>query len=321
MLAWSSAAFADPATAEALFREGRRLLDEGRYDEACPKLAESQAQDPASGTLINLALCYEKQGRLATAWAHYRFAAELARKDGRKDRVTTAEAKTVELESRVPRLIVHTVEPRPGMEAHWAGVRIGAAAFDTPIPVDPGSYVVTVSAPGFVDYVQSISIEQEESRTLEIPALAALPPPPTSAAPAAPAAPIVVVPPTRPHFATPVAAEKTQKSSPVPGLVVGGIGLVALGVGTYFGLSSLDAYDEAEKACPTHRGCNETARDAREEAENKAWIANISFAAGIVATGVGAWLVLGSKGEGAKTVSVRVAPAPNGAVLRVRASL
>ena len=319
MLAWSSAAFADPATAEALFREGRRLLDEGRYDEACPKLAESQAQDPASGTLINLALCYEKQGRLATAWAHYHSAAELARKDGRADRVATAEAKTVELESRVPRLIVHAVEPRPGMEARWAAVRIGAAAFDTPIPVDPGSYVVTVSAPGFGDYVQSISIEQKESRTLEIPALAALPAPPPSAAPAAPVT--VLVPTTRPHSATPVAAEKTQKSSPVPGLVVGGIGLVALGVGTYFALSSLDAYDEAEKACPTHRGCNETARDAREEAETKAWFANISLAAGIVATGVGAWLVLGSSRESAKTVSVRVVPAPHGAVLRVRASL
>src|SRR5688572_16417056 len=139
LLTWSGSALGDPATAEALFRDGRRLLDEGRYDEACSKLAESQAQDPASGTLINLALCYEKQGRLATAWAHYRSAAVLARKDGRADRVATAEQKTAELEGRVPHLVLHAAEPRSGMEARWGSVRMGAGAFDTPIPVDPGT--------------------------------------------------------------------------------------------------------------------------------------------------------------------------------------
>ena len=37
--------------ADALFKEGRALLDAKKFDEACPKLAESQRLDPGAGTL------------------------------------------------------------------------------------------------------------------------------------------------------------------------------------------------------------------------------------------------------------------------------
>ena len=57
----------------------------GNTAEACARFAESYRFEASSGTLINLALCHEKEGKIATAWAEYRDAARVARDWGRKE--------------------------------------------------------------------------------------------------------------------------------------------------------------------------------------------------------------------------------------------
>src|SRR3954469_3989630 len=94
----------DPATAQALFDQGRKLMGQERWAEACPKLEESQRLDPAGGTLLHLALCREHEGRIATAWALYQDAALQAKRDNRKDRAKIAQDRVDALSSRLPRL-------------------------------------------------------------------------------------------------------------------------------------------------------------------------------------------------------------------------
>src|SRR6187402_592492 len=92
--------------AQALFDEGRRLMDAKRYGDACPKLAESQRLDPGGGTLLNLAICHENEGRLATAWTEFNEALGVARREGRTDREQEATDHAQRLERLLPRLTV-----------------------------------------------------------------------------------------------------------------------------------------------------------------------------------------------------------------------
>src|SRR5687767_12500948 len=76
----------DSLAAEVLFSEARALMKDGRWEEACPKLEASHSLDPALGTLLNLAECYAKVGRTASAWLRYREAAAVAVQQGQKER-------------------------------------------------------------------------------------------------------------------------------------------------------------------------------------------------------------------------------------------
>ena len=83
----------DKAAAESAFLRGRELLKAGKVAEACDSFARSEKLDPQMGTRYNLALCYEQEGRLASAWGLFR---ELAQRDTnsarKKDSTTRAAA-------------------------------------------------------------------------------------------------------------------------------------------------------------------------------------------------------------------------------------
>src|SRR5689334_6286435 len=75
----------DVETARALFRSGRGLVAEGKYEQACPKFEQSLKLDPGLGTKFNLADCYEHLGKTATARTLFLEVAALARQAGQSD--------------------------------------------------------------------------------------------------------------------------------------------------------------------------------------------------------------------------------------------
>ncbi|MBI3206799.1 MAG: hypothetical protein HYZ29_35010 [Myxococcales bacterium] len=271
------------SVAEGLFREGRELMEKGDYPAACPKLAESHRLDPSPGTLLNLASCQEKQGKVASAWASYLAAGRLARTQNRTNIVEEARQRAAELEPKVSYLKIVLSERAPGIQVKIDDVTLESAALGSKIPVDPGERTVSIGAPGHKTVEMKVKIGAEhDSQTLNVPRLEK-------------GEPSEVKPGPKPAPGQPDAGTKTAEASggpPVLAYVVGGVGVVALGVGTAFAFMAKSAYGDAEDQCPTKSNCSSDAMAARDKAETRANIANIGIGLGVVGVGVGAVLLL-----------------------------
>src|SRR5688572_19445665 len=144
----------DIATAQALFDEGKKLMADGKYGDACPKLMESQRLDPGGGTLLAIALCHEGEGKTATAWADFNIALTEARKDKRTERENAAVEHIKTLEAKLTRVRVVVTKKVDGLEVRRDGTLLGAAQWGTPLPVDPGDHEFEAKAPGRVTWKQ-----------------------------------------------------------------------------------------------------------------------------------------------------------------------
>jgi hypothetical protein len=183
-------AFADESEPERLFREARSAMLEGRFDEACPKLEESQRLDPHVGTLLNLAACHERQGKVASAWVEYQKAHTAAQAEGQAERARLAEQRIAVIEPRVPWLRVAVRGDSAGMTATLDGSELSAAALGTEMPVDPGVHVVSGQGAGRRGFEERIELREGERRTVTV----VLDPPPSPSAHEQPPSRLVVEP-------------------------------------------------------------------------------------------------------------------------------
>lgn len=138
----------DTSTAEQLFQEGLAAMQREQFKAACDAFEGSNEADPSPGTEINLALCNEKQGKVATAWGWYRTAAGLADQRGQKERATKARGEAARLEPTLPKLIVVVKTPVEGLTVTRDGTAMPSASVGKEIPVDPGDHAIEVNAKG-----------------------------------------------------------------------------------------------------------------------------------------------------------------------------
>ena len=162
------------AAAELAFREGRELMNQGRYREACPKFAESQRLDPAPGTQLNLADCYEKMGRTATAWETFRAAEAAANEAGQRDFASEARKRAEALQPRLSKLTLTAAEPVAGLEVTLDGKPV-TALLGSAAPVDPGDHQVAAAAPSRQGWSRTVRVDKQGTTvSVEIPALVAI---------------------------------------------------------------------------------------------------------------------------------------------------
>lgn len=280
----------DKATAEILFNEGRAAAQQGKYELACEKLAESQRMDPAAGTLLNLGDCQERLGRTASAWATWLEAAASARSAGQGEREAHARQRA---EALVPRLVTLTVEVPPehrveGLTVMRNDVVLGPPSWGTATPVDPGQYKLSAKAPGYQPWEASIAVREGTPARLLVPRLTpeAVTETP-AAAQAPPVAPAAVAP------SGPVHSKSATGPSPIV-YVAAGVGVVGLGVGTFFGLSAMNKNDDSKDECRTATRCSAEGVELRGEAFDAATISTVGFVAGGVglATAAVLWFAI-----------------------------
>ncbi|WP_437924185.1 tetratricopeptide repeat protein [Sorangium sp. So ce291] len=274
----SGAASAERAVkpmAEALFRQGRDLFKRGQYPEACAKFEESQRLEPKPGTLLNLAVCHEKVGKLATAWAELSSVEEVARREGPPEREAFARAQRAALEERLARLELRMEAPPASLRLTLDGEPLNGAALNAPFPIDPGRHRVAAAAPGKKEWSTALEVPSEQaSIVVTIPALEDAPPP-GALAPRAAAAP-------RPREPKPP-ADSTGTTLMAIGFSVGAVGLV---VGAVAGALTLSKSDALAKVC-TDGGCPPSWSGELSTAKTLANVSNAGFAALAVGAGVG----------------------------------
>lgn len=168
--------------ADALFREGRALMDVRQFSAACEKFESSMKLSPALGTRLNLAVCNEKRGRLASAWLGFKASETQATAQNLPDFVRLAKEHLRDLTPRVPQLVVVGELPTNSVTMKRPGYPDTTLVLGEPSPVDPTNAndpndVVRffVEVPGMAPISASVTMISEGTRPIIVmPAPAAL---------------------------------------------------------------------------------------------------------------------------------------------------
>jgi len=308
------------ARAQRLFDDARALMKEGRFAEACPKLAESQALDPGGGTLLNLGICWKQEGRTATAHRILSDALAQARTDGRSDRVATAERHLAELAPRLSRLTI-VVPPRglpEDVTVTIDGSPVTREPWGTALPVDPGEHELTATQPGHEDFSQKFELGAEaDSKQLFIPELPPLSTPnPVPLPPPLAPEPVAVEPPHPVPAAAPPPPQDNQTRTVGWALVGGGAASMALG--TYFGARALSLKADSDRYYDGTHCTQQSCVDDFNQAKSSALVSDIALGVGAVAIGAGLYLVLKPLPTAPKTLAFAVSASPYSAIATAR---
>jgi tetratricopeptide (TPR) repeat protein len=283
------------AQADALFDEGKQLLASGDYAKACADFESSLKLLPQLGTHLNLADCYAKAGRVASAWAEFRESASVASKAG-DPRADFAKQRAAELEKKIDKLVITAP---PGTPADLAVTRDGQKVLPEligkPIPIDAGKHTIEATATGFAPFSTEVDVEGEATVST---AAIVLQPLGGAGAPA----PVRPPPPTVSEGAS---GRKTV------GIVLLAGGAAVLGTGLVFGGLASSEWGSSKSDCTTSTVCGDTGYDHVQSAYRDARIADVLVFGGaaVAITGAIVWLTAPSSHPHA---AMTVLPAPGG---------
>lgn len=297
---------ANVAAAETLFKEGQRLMTARDYEHACPKLAESQRLDPGTGTLLNLATCYEEGGKKATAWLTWLEAARSARVANQTDREELARESAARLESQLGRLTISVSPDAPSdLTVKRGNEELARATWGSALPLDAGKYVIEASSPGHETFQKEVTVVDGENVTIHVPQL--------TLATSAPAPAPVPAPSQQDEGSSDGSAQRTW------GYVLGGVGVVGVGVGAVLGVLAIGKNNDSKEFCTgvDDKICTQPGVDLRNEAFGMATGSTIAVGVGAAVAATGVILILTAPSSSTQVAAV---PSWDGGSVVVRGS-
>ena len=273
----SGAALAAPpadvrAVAEQLYQDAYELARGGRHAEACPKLEESDRLDPANGTKLELARCYQSTRRPASAWALYVTVADADHVSGKNpEREALARAGALAIEPSLPVLTIvvpAAVASLPGIEIKRDSLVLEKPAWGMAVPIDLGEHRVTASIAGKALWEGRCTAAKLGDRVeIRVPTLHE----PRQVA--------------READRDPPAREGSTRRALL--VVTGGVGALGIALGSAFGMTAISRWNDVKSAArtecrdPTHfKGCSMDVADKRADASMFATMSTVSFAIG-----------------------------------------
>lgn len=311
-------AFAGSSLSDELFQQGKALMDQGSFPEACQKFAESLALARRGGTLLNLAVCREEQGLYATALQLLQEAHDVAVRDGRSARVALAEKRIERVRTKLSWLTVKLASGArmSALTLQQDGKELGRDRWGVLQAVDPGQHTIEATAPGRSPFKVTVVVGPAgDEQVVEIPELLfeakgegdhpSLAP---TRGPLGEARASVEAGPSGRRG--PVKAALFSRT--VIGIATIGVGTGALAVGSVFGMKAILDARESHRLCSGNR-CPESGGgyEKYQQARTEAVVANYAVPVGLALAGAGTYLLLRARTHvGAQPVagSLRIVP-------------
>jgi hypothetical protein len=279
---------AHASDAETLFNEGKTLLAQGRAEEACVKLAESEKLEHGLGVRFYLAMCREQTGRYASAWAGYLAVASEASARGQDAREKVARDYAAKVEPKVARARVEVNDTSPDLVVLRNGVVIERDEYGQPIPIDPGTYTFEARAPGHQPWKHVIEVTMDSRLyTVSVPPL-------EKSSDGKDGEGATKAAENEPSRTADDGSSRAIRRTAAGAAAV--VGVVALGVGGYFGIRALDKYNESSPHCRGDQ-CDAIGVGIRADAVSDGTASTIAMVAGagLLATAGILWLLTPSQ--------------------------
>jgi hypothetical protein len=269
--------------ADALFEQGKSRMAAGDLERGCADLAESFRIEAATGSLLALALCHEKQQKNLSALVEYREVLARSERDGRPDRARAAQLKVLTLETKIPSVRIDVPKDRSvdGLVVKLNGTVLRPDQLGTAIAVDGPSVLVEATSARHQTWRSSFPVaEDHQVVALMLPDLENLPPAGSGSAPA-------------PASARSASSPSREPSGPrfphiarVSSLTVAGVGVGVLIASGALTLRAAKLDDRSGARCDGNL-CTQEGKDLRLDARSAGTAATITGVAGAVLAGAG----------------------------------